>query len=96
MTNGFFHVIPDDLRQASEKLSTAMDVVREINGRHDSAQVTSSDAGHTGAATAINNFIKTWSYGLSMLEQDGRTLADMLQAAGTAYGATDNQIAGAL
>ena len=88
-------VVFEGLEQAASRLEAAQRAVKEFSDSHAVSLGTAGAAGDPAVAEAIDSFIRRWSYGLSCLRSDVRSLSTALQGAADAYRRVEASIAAA-
>lgn len=73
------------LRTTAARLRDAVSVADEVSGSAGRLRRLGEGVGDGAAADAVDGFLSAWSYGLGLVADDARTLADLLAGAATAY-----------
>lgn len=81
-------VQPESLAEVGRRLARAAGVAGDIHEWWCSADISLVSVGEVGSerfASAVANFVITWSYGCGFLHADAKTLAGLLRRAGEVY-----------
>ncbi len=86
-------VDPALLHQVGTRLTEAVGVIEHVKNRRDGLKALLADCGSDELQRAAGQFLDEWAYGVDCLEEDARTLAQLLTSSGKVYIELDDDIA---
>ena len=86
-------VDPGGLPSIARRIEAALTVGDEVRSSHSTLRSSASAAGRSDVSEAIGSFLDAWSYGISIIDTDARSLARLLCLSGVNYDQTESAIA---
>jgi hypothetical protein len=86
-------VDPHGLPAIGRRIETALTVGEEIRASHSALRSSALAAGRADVSEAIGSFLDAWSYGISCIDADARSLARLLCLSSESYDQTETSIA---
>ena len=88
-------VEPGGLPAIARRIEAALAVGDEVRASGGALRTSAAAAGRSDVCAAIGSFLDAWSYGISCIEADARSLARLIHRSGHSYEQTESAIADA-
>ncbi|HEX6382314.1 MAG TPA: hypothetical protein VF180_13795 [Acidimicrobiia bacterium] len=87
-----FEVDLDLLSRTARDLRAAVGLARTVADNRGSLAALLADCGSSRLASAGEDFLGEWGYGMKLIVDDGEQLAQMLEAGAARYGEVEDRI----
>lgn len=86
-------VDPRVLHDVGTRLTSAAQVASDVKHNRDSLKAHVADCGSSHLQGVVHEFLDEWAYGMDCMEDDARTLAQLLTSSGELYIEVETAIA---